>query len=109
MFESPSSATTAMIEAVRQELSHFQGKQRDPAVLLRCATIDVYLAGAARGRDDAWLLKTLASKVEKLAEAMRNAKLSSPAANEVESVPRVTSVMVETLDPSFADHPVGIA
>jgi hypothetical protein len=84
-------------------------QQRDPAVLPRCAAVDVYLAEAARGGDDAWLLKALAGKIEKLAEAMRNAKLTSPVANEVESVPRVTSVMVETLDPSFADRPVGVA
>jgi hypothetical protein len=98
-----------MIEAIRQELSHFQGQQRDPAVLLRCAAIDVYLAGALQGRDEPWLRKTLASKVEKLAEALRNAKLSSPVANEVESRPHVASVMIEALDPSFADCPVGVA
>jgi len=92
-----------MIKAVRQELNHFQGKQRDPAVLLRRAAIDVYLAGALQGRDEPWLRQTLASKVEKLAEAVRNAKLSNPVANEVDTVPRVTSVMIETLD-----YPVGL-
>ena len=74
MDESPSSAATAMIEAVRQELRYFQNQQRDPAVLLRCAAIDIYLAGALPGRDQPSLRKTLASKVEKLAEAIRNAK-----------------------------------
>jgi hypothetical protein len=103
MVESSSGAATAMIEAVRQELSHFQGQQRDPAVLLRCTAIDIYLAAALQGRDEPWLRKTLASKVEKFAEAVHNAKFSSPVANEVESAPRVTSVMIETLDPGFTD------
>jgi hypothetical protein len=47
-------------------------------------TIDTYLAARLVGRDDPWLRKTLASKVQKLAEAVRNAKFSNPIANEVE-------------------------
>jgi hypothetical protein len=102
MVESSSGAATAMIEAVRQELNHFQGQQRDPAVLLRCTAIDIYLATALQGRDEPRLRKTLASTVEKLAEAVRNAKFGSPVANEVESASRVISVMsvmIQTLDP----------
>ena len=69
-------------------------------------TIDTYLAARLVGRDDPWLRKTLASKVEKLAEAVRNAKISNPIANEVESASCATSVMIETSDASFADTPV---
>jgi len=108
MVESPSSAATATIQAVRQELCRFQSQQRDAAVLLRCAAIDVYLAGALQGRAEPWLRKTLASKVKKLAEALHNAHYSSQDENVVESRSHVTSVMIETLGTDFAD-PVGVA
>jgi hypothetical protein len=81
-----------MIEAVRRELSHFKRRQRDPAVLLRCADVDGYLARASQGRDEPWLREALASKAEKLAVAIRNAKLVSPAANDQS---HITSVMIE--------------
>jgi len=109
MFESPSSATTATIEAVRLELKRFQKHRRDASVRYHCSAIDTYLAARLVGRDDPWLRKTLASKVEKLAEAVRNAKFSSPIANDVESASSVTSVMIETSDVSFADTPAGVA
>lgn len=76
-----------MIEAVRRELSHFKRRQRDPAVLLRCADIDGYLARASRGQDEPWLREALASKAEKLAAAIRNAEFGNRS--------QVTSVMIE--------------
>jgi hypothetical protein len=76
-----------MIEAVRRELSHFKRRQRDPAVLLRCADIDGYLARASQGQDEPWLREALASKAEKLAAAIRNAKFGNRS--------QVTSVMIE--------------
>jgi len=103
MDETPHSAGTAMIEAVREELRRFQSRQFDPAVLFRCAAIDVYLAGGLEGRDDPWLHRILASNVEKLAKSLSEAKASSRAANEVENPPHVTSVVIEKLDPDFAD------
>jgi hypothetical protein len=109
MVEAPNGVTTAMIEAVRQELSHFQSRQRDAAVLFRCAAIDVYLAGALQGRDDPWLRTILARDVEKLAQALRNAHHSGQRANEVETRPNVRSVMIEALDSDFADGSAGVA
>jgi hypothetical protein len=94
MVESTNGAATAVIEAVRQELSHFTRRQRDPAVLLRCADIDGYLARASLGRNERWLREVLASKTEKLAAAVRNAKLVSPVADDRS---HVTSVMIEVL------------
>jgi len=85
MGETPNDADTATIEAVREELRRFQNRQFDAAVLFRCAAIDVYLAGGSEGREDPWLHRILASNVEKLAEALSEAKCSGPAANEVES------------------------
>jgi len=103
MSETPNGADLAMIEAVRKELRHFQGRQFDAGVLFRCAAIDVYLAGGLEDPDDPWLHRNLASNVEKLAKALSEAKCSRPAANEVESRPHVTSVVIEKLDPDFAD------
>jgi len=103
MDETPNSAGTAMIEAVREELRRFQSRQFDPAVLFRCAAIDVYLAGGLDGRDDPWLHRILASNVEKLAKSLSAAKAGSRAANEVENLPHVISVVIEKLDPDFAD------
>jgi hypothetical protein len=102
MSETPNGADTAMIGAVREELRHFQSRQFDAAVLFRCIAIDVYLAGGSKGRSDSWL-RILASNVEKLGRALGEAKCSRPAANEVESRPHVTSVVIEKLDPDFAD------
>jgi len=103
MSETPNGADLAMIEAVRKELRRFQGRQFDAGVLFRCAAIDVYLAGGLEDPDDPWLHRNLASNVEKLAKALSEAKCSRPAANEVESRPHVTSVVIEKLDPDFAD------
>jgi hypothetical protein len=102
MGETPNSADTAMIEAVREELRRFQSRQFDAGVLFRCAAIDVYLAGGLQGRDDPWLHRMLASNVEKLGKALSEANSSSPAANEVENRPHVRSVVIEKLDPDFA-------
>ncbi len=79
------------------------------AVLYRCAAIDVYLAGALRGRDDPWLRKILARDIEKLAQAVRNAHHDDQGANEVETRPHVRSVVIEALDSDFADGPTGVA
>jgi hypothetical protein len=104
MVESSSGAPTTTIEAVRQELSHFQGKQSDAAVKLRCAAVDVYLAGGLKSGDDPWLRKILASNVEKLDKAVRNSRLNNPDTNESENHPRVASVAM-TLASDFTDGP----
>jgi hypothetical protein len=103
MGETPNSAGTAMIKAVREELRRFQSRQFDAGVLFRCTAIDVYLAGGLEVRDDPWLNRILASNVEKLAKSLSEAKSSGPAANEVESRSHVTSVVIEKLDTDFAD------
>ena len=108
MVESSNSAPTAIIEAVRQELSHFQGKQCDAAVKLRCAAVDVYLAGGLKSGDDPWLRKILASNVEKLDKAVRNARLNNPDTNESDNHPRVASVKL-TLASDFTDGPQVLA
>ena len=108
MVETTNSATTVMIEAVREELGRFQSQQRDPAVVFRCAAINVYLTGALKGPNDPWLRRILVRDVEMLALAVRNAHFSSPVANEHDR-PHVTSVMIGTLDPSFADAAKSVA
>ena len=103
MVESSSGEPTTIIEAVRQELSHFQGRQSDAAVKLRCAAVDVYLAGSLKRRDDPWLRKILTSNVAKLDKAVRNARLNHPDTNEIDNRPRVTSVVM-TLASDFTDR-----
>jgi hypothetical protein len=109
MVELPSSATPAIIEAVREELGRFQSQQRDPAVVFCCAAISAYLTGALKGQGDPWLRQMLARDVGKLALAVRNAHVSIPVANETHDRPRVTSVMIGTLAPDFADATSGVA
>jgi hypothetical protein len=82
MVESLSGVPTSIIEAIRQELSHFQGQHSDAAVKLRCAAVDVYLAGGLESGDNPWLRKILASNVEELDKAVRNARLENPYTNE---------------------------
>jgi hypothetical protein len=82
MVESSSGVPTSIIEAVRQELSHFQGQHSDAAVKLRRAAVDVYLAGGLESGDNPWLRKILASNVEELDKAVRNARLENPYTNE---------------------------
>ncbi len=75
MVETTTSDTIAAIEAIRQELGRFQSRQRNAAVILGCAAVDVDLAEALTlaGRDSPWLRRILARDVEKLAQALRNA------------------------------------
>lgn len=82
MVELLSGVPTSIIEAVRQELSPFQGQHSDAAVKLRCAAVDVYLAGGLESGDNPWLHKILASNVEELDKAVRNARLENPYTNE---------------------------
>ena len=109
MVETTNTATTAMIEAVREELGRFQSQQRDPAVVFRCAAINVYLTGALKGPNDSWLRRMLVNDVEKLAVAVRNAHVSNPVANETHDRPRVTSVMIGTLGSDFVDAARSVA
>ena len=86
MVESPNGTTTALIEAVRLELSRFQRQQRDAAVQFHCIAVDLNLVAALDGRDDdPSFREILASNVEHLAEAVRSANLGIPVANEAES------------------------
>jgi len=82
MVESSSGAPTTIIEAIRQELNHFRGQHSDAAVKLRCAAVDVYLAGGLQSGDNPWLRKILASNVEELDKAVRNARLENSLTNE---------------------------
>ena len=98
-----------MIEAVREELGRFLSQQRDPAVVFRCAAINVYLTGALKGPNDSWLRRMLGNDVEKLALAVRNAHISNPVANETRDRPHVTSVIMGTLDHGFANAARSVA
>ena len=85
MVESPSVTATALIQAVRLELSRFLHEQRDAAVQLHCIAVDLNLIAALDGRDDRSFRDILASNVEHLADAVRNANLGIPVANDVGS------------------------
>lgn len=85
MVESPNGRTTALIEAVRLELSRFQRQQRDAAVQFHCIAVDLNLVAALDGRDDPSFREILASNVEHLAEAVRSANIGIPVANQAES------------------------
>ncbi len=72
MVETTKSDTVATIKAVRQELGRFQSQQRNAAVILRCAAVDVDLAEALdlKDRDSPWMRRIPARDVEKLAQAL---------------------------------------
>jgi hypothetical protein len=75
MAESSSGATKTEIEAIQLELRRFQNQQSDAAVQFHCIAIDTNLATALDRQNDSSFREILASNVERLADAVRGARI----------------------------------
>ncbi len=75
MVESTGRATKKEIEAIQLELRRFQNQQSDAAVQFHCIAIDTNLTAALDGQNDPTFCEILASNVERLADAVRGARL----------------------------------
>jgi hypothetical protein len=78
MVESAGGATKKEIEAIQLELRRFQNQQSDAAVQFHCIAIDTNLAAALDGQNDSMFREILASNVERLADAVRGARIREP-------------------------------
>ena len=75
MLELANGAASKEIKAIQAELRRFQSQQSDAAVQLHCIAIDTNLAAALDGQNDSSFREILASNVERLANAVRAARL----------------------------------
>ena len=75
MLEFANGAASKEIKALRADLRRFQSQQSDAAVQFYCIAIDTNLAAALDGQSDPAFREILVSNVERLAEAIRAARL----------------------------------
>ena len=81
MLESAGTATNKEIESIQAELRRFQSLQSDAAVQFYCIAIHTNLPAALDGQSDAPFREILASNVERLANAIRAARLRETVAH----------------------------
>jgi hypothetical protein len=100
----PNPLIIAEIQALRLQFQHFASQQQNPAVQFHCLAVESNLAEALE-RDDPMLRQVLASSVEQLERALRDAgganEPSNPATSTDDTRPNPVAEVIHSIAVAF--------